>query len=63
LIVSGGAVIQSSYLQGAKSNKKKAKELAQEVFNSIKQIVHVYPVGSSSSEQDLYEAGIREFQR
>lgn len=54
------------YLQGAKSNKKKATKLAQEVCNSIKQILQVYPAGSSffsSSTPDLHEDGVREFQR
>jgi hypothetical protein len=63
LIVSGRAVILLGYLQGAKSNKKQAKALAQEVHNSIEQIKHVYPVVSSSSTQGLHEDGIREFQR
>ncbi|KAJ7922191.1 hypothetical protein B0H13DRAFT_2267595 [Mycena leptocephala] len=49
--------------EGAKSNKKQAKALAQEVHNSIEQIKHVYPVVSSSSTQGLHEDGIREFQR
>ncbi|KAJ7720519.1 hypothetical protein B0H16DRAFT_383950 [Mycena metata] len=47
--------------EGAKSNRKKAKVLAQEVCNSIEQIKHIYPAGSSSP--GLYQDSIRDFQR
>ncbi|KAJ7111024.1 hypothetical protein C8R44DRAFT_799830 [Mycena epipterygia] len=52
--------------EGARNNKKQAMELAKEVCNSIKQILEVYPPGSSSppcSTPDLHEDGVREFQR
>ncbi|KAJ7241872.1 hypothetical protein C8J57DRAFT_1329768 [Mycena rebaudengoi] len=49
--------------EGAKSNKKKAKVLAQDVRNAIKEILHVYPVGPLFSTQNLHEDSIRQFQR
>ncbi|KAJ7501572.1 hypothetical protein B0H11DRAFT_1992249 [Mycena galericulata] len=49
--------------EAAKRNNKKAKALAQEACDSIKQILDVFPVGSSGLAQGLHEDGIREFQR
>ncbi|KAJ7055853.1 hypothetical protein C8F01DRAFT_447570 [Mycena amicta] len=58
-LVSIAARIYTS-VQAAKSNKKKAKAVAREACNSIKEILDVYPVGST---QRLLEDGVREFQR
>ncbi|KAJ6612912.1 hypothetical protein B0H10DRAFT_1951923 [Mycena sp. CBHHK59/15] len=63
---SGPRVFVAGALNGARSNKKQAKELAKEVCNSIKQILEVYRPGSRSppcSTPDLREDGVRGFQR
>ncbi|KAJ7767891.1 hypothetical protein DFH07DRAFT_1009276 [Mycena maculata] len=50
--------------EGARTNKRKAIELAQEACNSVKQILQVYPVSNSPScsPPDLHEDGVRAFQ-
>ncbi|KAJ7434103.1 hypothetical protein B0H11DRAFT_2258720 [Mycena galericulata] len=49
--------------EGAKQNKRKAKELADEVCKSVKQILNVYPAAPSSSILDPHDDSVRELQR
>ncbi|KAJ6536982.1 hypothetical protein B0H19DRAFT_380306 [Mycena capillaripes] len=52
--------------EGARNNKKRANELAEDVGNSVKQILQVYPKESNSvagCTPDLYDEGIGKFQR
>ncbi|KAJ7888368.1 hypothetical protein B0H14DRAFT_3430155 [Mycena olivaceomarginata] len=49
--------------EGAKTNKRKAKKLAEEVCNSVNQISKVYPRVPNSVTADLYAEGVIAFQR
>ncbi|KAJ7049846.1 hypothetical protein C8F01DRAFT_1264730 [Mycena amicta] len=48
---------------GAKRHKTKARELAKEVYNSVKQIMNAYPAPASSSTLDPHAESVREFLR
>jgi hypothetical protein len=50
-------------LAGGKTNKRKAKELSEEVCNSVSQISKVYPGVPNSMTADLYAEGVIAFQR
>ncbi|KAF8181880.1 hypothetical protein K438DRAFT_1975827 [Mycena galopus ATCC 62051] len=49
--------------EGAKTNKRKAKKLSEEVCNSVNQISKVYPEVPNSVKGDLYAEGVMAFQR
>jgi hypothetical protein len=50
-------------LQGAKTNKRKAKQFSEEVCNSVSQISKIYPGVPNSMRADLYAEGVIAFQR